>query len=817
MIKKGFGILILTIFSISVWAQRPKKPEGGFSLHGIVKGRVEEAGQKIPMEYTNVALYRKRDSVMVDGKITDKAGKFVFNEVKPGRYYMAVHFIGFNTKYIDNIMINKNHRTVDLGTIYLEAASATLSGVEIKGEQRHVQYKLDKKVINVTKDLTASGGSAVDVLENVPSVDVDLEGNITVRGSSNFTVYIDGKPSVLEGNDALQQIPSSAIQRIEIITNPSAKYDPDGVGGILNVIMKKNKKPGLNGVVNLSVSTRNKYRGDVQLSYRTGKINWYAGVDGNRREFNIFVNSEDRTWFDDTTYRFTDIEGSRTRKGYGFLGGFDYYLTEKSTLSISGKAGNYGFGMENLSKRRIYTIPYTSDEYSMSESHADRMGAYYQGNINFEHKFDDFGQKLDLMVNFNRKNGDDTEEQSDYVTDSLWNDIGLTPSKLMTIQNDNNTDWRIKADYSKPIGEKGMLEAGYQSRIYRQNGGYIYQDYDTVTGNWIDNDAMSNTIDFSRDIHGGYITYGNSIGNFGFQAGIRGEYTYRDVQNKDSAAQFTINRFDYFPSVHLSYLFKKDIQLYGSYSKRIRRPRERQLDPFPMVIDPYNTRVGNPELEPEYIDSYELGLQKTLKKSFVSLEGYYRINKNKITRIKDVQPDGTILHTYQNLNKDYTLGAELMVNAALAKWFNLNASINYYNYRLEGNIDGEDVAANSNNMSAKLNGSFRFKNNFRVQLSGIYRSPTVTAQGHRKGFAYTNLAVRKSFFNRKLSTTLTVRDVLRTARFESWSESDNFYSHSTFSHESPIVTFTLTWYINNYKKKKNRNNGEGMDMMDEGF
>ncbi len=814
MIKKISGIIVLAFVWLSSQAQRP---QANYSLQGTIRGKVKEAAHKIPMEYTNVALYRQRDSVMVDGKITDKAGKFLFERLKPGKYYLAVHFIGFDTKYIHNIIINKNHPSVDVGTVYLEAASHTLGDVEIKGEQRHVQYKLDKKVINVTKDLTASAGSAVDVLENVPSVDVDLEGNVTLRGSSSFTVLIDGKPSILEGNDALRQIPSAAIERIEIITNPSAKYDPDGVGGILNIILKKNKKLGLNGMVNLSVSTRNKYRGDVQLSYRTGKINWYAGVDGNLREFNIMVQSEDRTWFDDTTYRFTDIEGTRTRKGYGFLGGFDYYLTPKSTLSVSGKAGKYGFGMENFSDREIYTLPAVSKEYSMSHSLSDRAGGYYQGTLNFEHKFDDLGQKLDIMINYNRKNGNDREDQSDFLTDSLWNDPEFLLSKIMTLQTDTNSDLRVKADYSKPIGTKGMLEAGYQSRIYRQSGDYVYRDFDTATGDWLDNDAMSNFINFKRDIHGGYISYGNSLGNFGYQLGIRGEYTFRDVQNSDTAAHFIINRFDYFPSIHLSYLFKKELQLYGSYSKRIRRPRERQLDPFPMVIDPYNTRTGNPQLEPEYIDSYELGVQKTLGRSFVSLESYYRINKNKITRIKEVQPDGTMLHTYQNLNKDYSLGAELMANLSVTKRFNLNTTLNFYSYRLDGNIDGEDIVSNSTNWSAKVNGLFRFKNNFRVQLMGIYRSPTVTLQGHRKGFVYTNLAVRKSFFKRKLSATLMVRDLLRTARFESYSESDNFYSHSTFNHESPIVTFSLSWYINNYKKKRTPREGDSQDMMDEGF
>ncbi len=815
--------LILSLFSYNANAQKPadlseKVPSGSKSaVTGTIKGRVFEKEQKVPMEYTNVVLYRQSDSTLTDGQMTDNAGYFVFKRVKPGTYYLSIHFIGFETKYVNNIKLRKGS-VVNLGTAYLTSAATTLSNVEIKGEQRHVEYKLDKKIINVTKDLMASAGSAVEILENVPSVDVDLEGNVTLRGSSNFTVLINGRPSILDGNDALQELPASAIERIEIITNPSAKYDPDGVGGILNIVLKKNKKPGLNGIVNLSVGTNNKYRGDVQLSYRTGKVNFYGGVNGNMRDFNMKVHLDDQTFFTDTTnFRITDINGTHKRKGYSFKGGMDYYVTDLSTLTLSGKYGIYGFEMDNVSKRHIYTQPAISDEFSKSVSSLNRQGKYSQETLNFEHKFDDFGQKLNVMVNHNNRSGEDTEDQSNYFTDSYWNELGGTPSKINTTQNDTSSDWRIQADYSKPLGEKGMLEAGYQSRLSHQSGDFVFQNYDTIQGGWTNNSDYSNTIDFSRDIQGAYVTYSNTLGSFGFQAGLRGEHTYRNVQNKDTAATFVINRFDYFPSIHLSYQFKENLQLYTSYSRRIKRPRERELDPFPMVMDPYNMRVGNPELEPEYIDSYELGVQKMLAKSCLSLEAYYRVNKNKITRIKSVIENGVMIHTYQNLNKDFSLGVELMANINVAKWFVLNSTFNFYNYRLIGNINDEAVASNSNNWSAKLNANFKLKNNFKIQWSGIYRSPTTTAQGSRKGFAYTNLAIRKDFFKRRLSATLSARDLLGTAKYESTSRSQFFYSHSTFKRESPIISLSVSYLINNYKKKRTPQNSDTMDSMDDGF
>jgi len=435
----------------------------------------------------------------------------------------------------------------------------------------------------------------------------------------------------------------------------------------------------------------------------------------------------------------------------------------------------------------------------------------YSLNLNFLKSFDDNGHKLEAGANYSNKVSDDQAEQKDYITDANWNIDDDEPEAIKTIEDDITNDLRIKVDYSLPFSENGKLEIGYQSRFQFSNGKYIFNQYDYDINDWIPNDLNSNEVDFKRNIHAVYGTFANEWKTIGFQLGLRGEYTDREIKNTNNTESFAINRFDYFPSVHISKQIGKEQQLFASYSKRIDRPRGRELDPFPFYLDPYNLRVGNPELEPEYIDSYELGYQKLIKKSFVSIEGYYRINKNKITRIRTLQDDGSILHTYENLNKDFSLGIELMANMAFTKWLNVNASVNVYDYRLEGTIEEEDIENSSTNWSGKLNATMKFKNDFRIQLSGIYRGPTATVQGTREGYFVTNIAVRKDFFDRNFSATLSARDIIKTAKYEATTYGDGFYSYSKFEREAPIISLNLSYIINNYKKQKSPKNGSGMD------
>ena len=817
-----FSVLIFSSLFLS--AQRPGGEKGGqrpdmskMPPEGVVFGKVVDKTTGDPMEFTNVVLYSMRDSSTVIGTLTDERGKFRMEKVRYGKMYAIVNFMGYAKMTIKDIRVTPKAKVVDMGTIELTMTSTSLEGVEIVADKDHVEFKMDKKVVNVSQDIMASGGSAVAVLENVPSVQVDIEGNVSLRGTSNFNVLIDGRPSVLQGSDALQQIPASTIENIEIITNPSAKYDPDGVGGIINVVLKKQREPGMNGVINASIGSKNKYKVDALLNYRSSHFNVFGSVDLNYREYSMNGHTEYETYLTDTTnYRNTNMEGTMNRQGFGIKGGFDYFATERSTLTFSGRYGGYGFGRDFESKRKIYEVPGTGIDYSKSLSESNRDGRYVNANLSYITKFDDLGHKLELMGHYSRRSGEDWSEQNDYITDVDWNINDTVPLYIKSTEDGINNDFRLKADYTKPIGEEGKFEAGYQSRFSYENEKYIYQDYDYSVNNWVENPNYSNEVEFRRNIHSVYSIYGNTWGSFGYQVGLRGEYTDRKIESLISGESHIINRFDFFPSIHVSKQFEGKHQVLASYSRRISRPRGRQLDPFVNYYDPYNARQGNPTLEPEYIDSYEIGYQKRFNKSYISFESYYRVTKNKITRIKSLQDNGIILHTYENLNSDNALGFELMANLSFTDWFLLNISGNLYQYELDGTIEGEDISTSSTNFDGRLNATFKIKNNWRIQFTESYRGATVTAQGTREGFFVSNLAVRKDFFDHKFNTTLSIRDIFQTANREMVTEGPGFYSHDYFERESPIITLNLSYIINNYKNKRNgsrgENGGEEMEM-----
>ncbi len=819
-------IVLLTtaiILSLSTNAQRPgggRYNMANMPKEGIITGKIIDQSTDQPMEYANVVIYSKRDSSLVGGTISNPDGSFKIEQVPYGRFYMTANFIGYNKVKKDSILILPRRKEVDVGDIILAPVATEIEGVVVKADKSPVNYKLDKKVINVSQDINSRSGTAIDVLQNVPSVTVDIEGNVTMRGSSNFTVLIDGKPSTLDGNDALQQIPAGTIDNIEIITNPSAKYDPDGVGGIINVVLKKQKLAGISGLLNLSAGTGDKYRGDVLLNYRTSKMNIYGGVDYNNFNFGGTQESYTETYRNDST-TFRNTSGSRdfVREGLTFKGGVDFYLNDNNTLSLGARGGNYGFVMESMSEIQNYLMMESNSEYSLNENISERSGKYYNIDLNFDHQFSDPGHKLTAMAYYSFRGGDDESEQNAYTTD---NNFEILPGDVSRIRNnteDGRDQFRFKLDYVKPFTQKSKLESGYQSRLSKNDQEYFFYDYDNGTNEWILNDFYTNSFNFSRNIHALYTTYSNEILGIGYQLGLRGEYTDREIENIMADESYVIDRFDFFPTLHLSKQINETNQIMASYSRRINRPRGFFLDPVESYMDEYNIRKGNPALEPEYIDSYELGYQKSINRNFINLEGYYRVTQNGITRITELNEDDIFVQTFDNLSSEYALGAELMVNAQLFKWFRLNASANVYDYRIEGGVVNTTSGENrSTNWDFRANGTIMIKDATRVQLSSFYRSPSISAQGEREGFMSTSLAIRQDFFSGKLSTTLQVQDIFSQMQHEFTNYGDNYYAFNIFQRETPIVNLTLSYKINNYKQQMNRQNS-GLDdvEMDMGY
>lgn len=820
---KILGVIIIFSLSISMIAQRPGGGQGKDMLKiGILSGTVLDA-QGTPVEYATVSLFSMRDSKLVTGGITDAKGYFKIKEIKLGVYKVHIKFIGFNTKEIKPIYLMPKGRgkgqgtEQDLGKIQLAGSSVEIDDVNVVADKSHVQYKIDKKIINVSQDVNSAGGSAVDILENTPSINVDIDGNVELRGSSNFTVLIDGKPTVLEASEVLQQIPANVIENIEIITNPSAKFDADGAAGIINVIMKKKKQNGFNGVVNLSAGTRDKYKGNVLLNYKTGKFNFTGGVDY-RDEMRYGSGMQNReTYYPDTTH-FLNYDGDRNMNifGYGFKGGVDYYINDNNTLSLSGRYGTREFSRNSYSYYHEWTNPSNIDDYYLRDNDLGYDGASYKINLDYNLKFKKPDQKLDVLLYYSNWDGKRFDDQFKYITDSEGNIIDNNPEKRKTDQITPRDQYRYQFDFTSPIGIDGILEAGYHGRFDISTSDYQISNFNESTGEWELDTDKSNKADFTRNIQAVYGTYTSKVLNLDYKIGLRTEYTDRILDQYTTGDIFTVNRLDFFPSAYLTKELNEKQQFQLSYSRRLNRPRNRNLNPFPNYSDPLNVSVGNPNLEPEFVDSYEFNFQNRFKKSFFSAEAFYRRKNNLITRVSILGEDNVIYRTYDNLNHDNSLGLELSANLQFNKWWRLNGSSSGYYYSIIGEINNEDISSESFNWNLRLNNTFSFKSNTRIQITGFYTGPSVTAQGSREAFYFTNLAVRQDFLQKKFSLTAQVRDIFNTMGHSFTSETDDFYTYSEFSREGQVITLSLTYRINNYKEKrsKGRNGDDDMEGID---
>jgi len=799
--------VILTI--IPSYAQQ--SPRRNPMPKGSIKGFVYDAKNSKPVEYANVVLYRRRTNEQATGTITDSNGFFSLTDLQVGLYLLEIKFIGFKAFTIDSLRIRPNQIELDLGRIEITPDVLAMGSVEVLGEKPIIEFQIDKKVINVSKQFTSISGTAVDVLENVPSVSVDIEGNVSLRGSDSFTLLIDGRPSILDANDALQTIPASTIENIEIVTNPSAKYDPDGVAGIINVITKKHKQSGVTGLININAGNYGSYGGDFLLSWKRSHTNIYFGADYNKRIMPGSMHSESWTSINnDTSYINAGGNVEWGGPSGGFRGGIDIDLTPADLLRFSVR---YGSRHRNRDFERDYKQWSSQDDsttYYTSISNFSRGGDYYSINLDYRHTFPKEGHEISSQINFDKREGD---EES---LNELLDELGSKTSGQISTESGPRTRSEFKVDYVLPVNEDDRIEAGYQSRYMLSDDKNSMSNWNAQSNTYVLQDSFSHTTDYTDLIQSSYLIYAGNVSSLEFQVGLRGEYTYRLIKLIGEDEEFTIDRWNIYPTFHTSYQMSNGQQLMASYTRRIYRARGWQLEPFLTWMDAYNVRRGNPGLKPQYIDSYEAGYQKTIGKSLLSLEAYYRVTHNKVERIRTVYEKDIFLMTFENVGQDYALGTELMLALFPTKWWNLNIMGNIYDYRVEGNLYGQSFDEGSFNWSTRVNNTFRLGRSTRIQLSGIYRSPSVNAQGRTEGNFFTNAAIKQDFYDRKLSATIQLMDIFGTGRREFTSEGPGFYSNFEMQRATRMISLTLTYNINNYKNDRDRKNGENDMDFDEG-
>jgi outer membrane receptor protein involved in Fe transport len=777
-----------------------------------LKGKVIDNNEGTPLEYATISVFTK-DSTLAAGGICGKDGLFTV-ELDPGVYYAIVQFISFDKKICNNISISKKDQTVNIGTIALQPRSTALSDVTVTAEKSQMVIGLDRKVFNVGKDLSSTGKSAAEILDNIPSVTVDVDGNVSLRGSQNLQIFIDGKPSGLynAGNsDALRNLPGSLIEKVEIITNPSAKYEAEGMAGIINIILKKDQRKGVNGSFEFSAGYPQHYSVGANVNFRKQKLNYFINYGINYDERPGEGSSFQK--FFDTSFaitRITRIETDRLRSGWSqnLRGGADYFINSKNTLTA---AALLGFEDEHNTTDILYRDYDTLDVLQQVTKRRDNEKSQEREielSLNYEKKFDQKDRKLTAFVQY-IENGQTEKSNIDEDTILL---SGLTYDGINLFQKTANKESErnllIQADYVHPFGSDGKFETGYRSEFRMINNPYSVEEQDGVD-HWVPKQEFTNNFDYTENVHALYIQAGNKFNKFSLQLGLRSELSDVSTYLKDSGEGNDTIYIDFFPTVHTTFQLNDDNSIQLSYSRRINRPQFRSLNPFHTYSDSRNIRTGNPNLRPEYTDAIEAGYLLNKEKLNIYAGLYFRNTKGVIERINKVDSLGITYQIPLNLSKRQSYGAETNLTLDLVKWWTLTSSFNFYRSITNGEYAGRKLESDNYSWDTRLNSKMQFKKGLDFQTIFFYRGPQQTTQGEQKAFYMLNMGLSKDLFKGNATLTLNVRDVLNSRRFRNVIDQPDFYSENEFRWSTRSYSLSFTYRLN--QKKKLSKKGENGD------
>ena len=783
--------LAICLVSLSSFAQSADK--------GLIKGQILNATNNEAFSMVNVAVFSLPDSVLVTGSASNDAGYFELKNIEYGTYLLKISFVGYDTREI-NCELSSLNSEFDAGIITLRESAQKIGDVEIVTAKPEIIYKEGKKILNVDQFKSTGATNLVEVLENAPSITTDTEGNVLLRGSASYKLLIDGKPAPVTGGNLLRQIPQEMVENIEIITNPSAKYEAEGAAGIINLILKKQSEAGFNSLLTLLAGWNNKYNGDVQFNYRKNKLNMFGGVSGTSYNTDVAgdLNRTSLIGGKDFEYNTYLVQTTTIGTISGNLG-LDYDLNDKNNISASSNFGpmRFDIGLNNKVFRG-FTEDGVDEKYLATNSLL-LDGFFVNPKVGWLHKFDQDGHQIDINIFAGGFQGDLLQDRNEYLVDDNWGNVQDVWMKSNSSEKSLIKDARLKVDYEKPFGEN-KLEMGTQLSRYVEDNKFVLNDYDFDQDIWIKNTGFSNDATLNRDIYAGYAIWSGPLKGLHYSLGLRAEYTDRLIAQVTTDEEYAYSKLGLFPSGSLSKTLKGGQQLQFSFSRRINRPNRQFLNPFPQFIDNQTVRAGNPDLKPEFVNSFELSFQQPVKIGMFSVETYYRQANDLTSQVFSADDEGNMFFGFENANQSHSAGAEFMGNLGFTKWFRLVATGNVYYYSL---VDERmaDLDNTSLQWSTRVNTMFMFGSNSRLTFSGVYTGPTLMLQGRMAGTFMLNAGFTQTFLKRAASLTLGVRDMLSTYRIQMETFSPGLEVLTDLRPESPVITLTLTYNFNNYQRR----------------
>ncbi len=828
--KNLLGCILLLSSIAPLFAQRPAGKGGVRDVSGsrsyselpkigTVTGLVNDSITGEPVPFATVSLFWARKDSLVGGASTDEKGYFKIIDVRPGPYYLKIDFIGYHERKSTRFAIRPDNPNHDIGTFILPPDQTLLAEAEIVADRKFMQSSFDKKIYNVTQLISSESGSASEILESIPSVQVDIDGNISLRGSGNVTILIDGKPSGLTGFDRaaiLEQIPASSIEKIEVITNPSAKYDPDGMAGILNVVLKKDKQQGFNGSVSAGYTGNYNYdklwngaNGAASLNYRSGKLNVYGnyGYRGND-SWRIGTSFRESQLNDTVPFLDQNTFSSRQRGGHVFKGGMDYDFNDFNNLSLSGNFSiRNSLSNQSTSFRELDPQRNLQRFYVRTSDQDDQSSSYDIGLIHTK-TFRKPGQELIVQGNYSKGSGVDFTDinQNDLNEDSTL--VGSSPFAQTNLSNRWNQIITLQADFTRPVKETGKFETGYKSILRDINDDFTSTTLDSVSGEFVSDSLLNNNFLYKEYVHAVYATYGNEWKKWKYQLGLRAEMVEMESKLVTTGESFSNPYTSLFPSGNLAYAFTEKTELQASYSRRIHRPSTRSVNPFTDFSDPANIKVGNPFLKPEYINSYELGLSTYNRKTTFTSSLFFKETNDVITRLRTVDSSGIGILSYYNISKSYNYGLELVYITSPTKWLNLNSSATFTQNILDGSNVDADLNMEGITYFARLMATFKISRQLSAQVSGKYYSGFVSLQGTSGPFTSADLMAKYSFWGNSASLSMRIRDVFNTRQFVFESTGIGFSQDMFHKRMSRTFNLTFSYRFGKLEDKRKRRRGD---------
>jgi len=808
---------ILFFSSITLFAQNQG---GGFAVQqGDISLTVIDSITGAPVEFATVALSLKDFDKLINGAVSDEKGFIKLENINNGKYVLTISYLGYKNKVIDTIKINPKRLSVNIGNVKIVPNDLLLKEVEIKGQAALIETKVDRIVYNAEKDLTAAGGNATDVLRKVPTLTVDLEGNVQMRGSSNIRVLINGKPSGVMSNniaDALRMIPADQIKNVEVITSPSAKYDAEGTAGIINIITKSKKVEGANGSINGSVGTRF-INGSANFNYRKGKFGTTLSAGTNSSIPNDgTINFSREEYKIDTTIYFNQTGKNRVnRVGYNLGLGVDYDINKYNNIATNIRWSHFNFGTDGTINANTFSVPnsFNINSYRLTKNTFDNNGIDW--SVDYKKTFEKQGQELSATVQLsnNITNNDLTTEKVPLSP----TDFGL---KYKSGNIGNNQEWTGQIDYIHPFTEKLSLETGLKSILRTISSDSKYELFDSLSNSYIVDPKQSNVLTYHQNVYAAYGVLSFPLPwEISAKGGLRWENTSIDGSfNNPELESIPNNNYNNFiPSINLSKTFAKIHNIKLSYTQRLQRPSLFYLNPFVNTADPRNISKGNPTLKPELSHLGELVYSLYYKQIALNASIYYRHTNDVIESYVDILPNNVAQTSFRNIGSNRSVGLNMFGSWQIMKPWTLRGNVNLYTYDINATA-GIATNTNTNLMyNMALISSWAFNKGWSAEFFGMFNSPRYTSQGKNPSFSIYSVGFKKEFANKRASLGLSAVNFLTpNFQFKSDLKGVGFYQYTAFSIPFRSANINFSWQFGKMEFKGAKNKGAKNDDQKQG-